>query len=85
MTFSPSAAVNQVTQAIDDGVSDTPAAGDLKTLIANANGRGDATIGVGDGCADENYIMFYESIPTQTLFSPKQITTMKTSLSAMPH
>ncbi len=84
-TFSPSPALNQVTDAIDDGVSDTPAAGSLQTLIANAQARGDSSIGIGDGCADENYIMFYQEKSSQNLFSPMQIKIIKATLSCLPH
>jgi hypothetical protein len=84
-TFSPSASLTGVTEAIDDGLTDTPAAGTLSTLLANAKTNGHTTIGVGDGCADESYIMFYQSIPTQSTFSPRQVSIMKTTLSSLAH
>jgi hypothetical protein len=84
-TFSPSPAVSAVTMAIDDGVADTPAAGTLATLKTNATTNGQTSIGIGDGCADENYIMFYQSDANQNQFSPTQITIIKTTLSALQH
>jgi hypothetical protein len=85
-TFSPSASITAVTQAIDDGLSDTPPAGNLPTLIANAKANGHTAISIGDGCGDENYIMFYQAKPTgQTLFSPMQKKIITTTLSCLPH
>jgi hypothetical protein len=84
-TFSPNANENQVSAIIDDGLSDSPAAGDLATLKANATANGHTAIGIGDGCADEPYIMFYQGTPSQQTFSPRQVSIMKTTLSAMAH
>jgi hypothetical protein len=66
------------TRAIDDGLSDTPPAG---TLIDR---NGDGVVGLGDGCADEGNIMFWES-GNQVILSPMQVNVIKTTLSAMEH
>src|SRR5204863_9967880 len=58
-TFSPSGTANSVKEAIDDGLTDTPAAG------TTADTNVDGVVGVGDGCGDESFVMFYQSIPTQ--------------------
>jgi hypothetical protein len=84
-TFSPGPGFSQVTDAIDDGLDDTAAAGDLPSLKANTQAAGLTSIGVGCGCGDEPNIMFYQSIPTQQFFSQKQTMIMKTTLSSMEH
>jgi hypothetical protein len=78
-TFSPTAAAGGVTEAIDDGLSDTPAAG--KITDTNKDG----IVGIGDGLADEGYVMFYQNIPSQTLFSTRQIAVMQNVLSSLEH
>ncbi len=78
-TFSPSGAAAAVKEAIDDGLADTPAAGTIK------DNNGDGVVGVGDGCADQNNVMFYQSIPTQTQLSVRQVSIMKTLLSSLNH
>jgi hypothetical protein len=78
-TFSPSGAASAVKEAIDDGLADTPPAG----TIADANS--DGVVGIGDGCADQNNVMFYQSIATQSQLSPRQVSIMKTLLSSLAH
>lgn len=78
-TFSPSGAAASVKEAIDDGLPDTPAAG--TTTDSNADG----VVGIGDTCADESFVMFYQNIPTQTKFSTRQVMIMKTTLSSLAH
>jgi hypothetical protein len=66
------------TRAIDDGLSDTPAAGNL------IDKNGDGVVGLGDGCADEGNIMFWEA-GNQTILSAMQVNVIKATLSAMEH
>ncbi|MBL4844429.1 MAG: hypothetical protein JKY65_02790 [Planctomycetes bacterium] len=66
-------------EAIDDGVSDTPEC--LVTTDVNGDGR----VGIGDGCPDETNIMFYQSGPMQTVFSQGQSQIMRNLLSLQEH
>jgi hypothetical protein len=77
-TFSPDP--KNVTEAIDDGVKDTPKC--TVTQDFNSDGR----VGIGDGCPDETNIMFYQSeVSLQTLFSAGQGQIMRNLLSLQEH
>lgn len=75
-TFSPD--TSHPTEAIDDGLTDTPKC-DILTDV-NKDGR----VGIGDGCPDENNIMFYQA-GQQTIFTPGQSGVMKKVLSVQEH
>lgn len=67
------------TEAIDDGVQDTPKC--TVTIDVNGDGR----VGLGDGCPDETNIMFYQSGGFQTVLSPGQSQIMRNLLSLQEH
>lgn len=68
------------TEAIDDGVKDTPKCDVLSDF------NGDGRVGIGDGCPDETNIMFYQSnTGTQNIFSPGQSSIMRHLLSTQEH
>lgn len=75
-TFSPN--FSAPTQAIDDGLADTPAC----TVLVDVNG--DGMVGIGDGCQDEGNIMFYQA-GNQVTFTNGQGTVMQTMLSIQEH
>lgn len=75
-TFDPNP--NKPTRAIDDGLTDTP----KSTNLDDKNG--DGIVGIGDGCQDENNVMFWQA-GLQTDLTPMQIRVIKTTLSAMEH
>lgn len=66
------------TEAVDDGITDTPKC-DVLTDV-----NGDGRVGLGDGCPDENNVMFYQA-GLQTVFSTGQADIMKQVLSAQEH
>jgi len=67
------------TEAIDDGVQDTPEC----TVTTDVNG--DGRVGLGDGCPDETNIMFYQSGLMQNVFSQGQSQIMRNLLSLQEH
>tara|TARA_B100000965_G_scaffold365421_2_gene349888 strand:- start:113 stop:1366 length:1254 start_codon:yes stop_codon:yes gene_type:complete len=68
------------TEAIDDGVKDTP------KCDVTQDFNGDGRVGVGDGCPDETNIMFYQSnTGTQNIFTPDQSAIMRQLLSLQEH
>ncbi|MDC3379294.1 M43 family zinc metalloprotease [Planctomycetota bacterium] len=75
-TFDPSG-INP-TRAIDDGLSDTPECTNL------ADNNGDGITGLGDGCPDEDNVMFYMS-GAQTQFTAKQAKVMQNILASQEH
>jgi len=75
-TFKPSPL--NPTEAIDDGLSDTPAC----TILTDSNG--DGRVGLGDGCPDEDNIMFYQA-GNQTVLTPDQSNLMRKVLSVQEH
>lgn len=75
-TFSPSP--SNPTEAIDDGLTDTP----LCTVITDVNG--DGIVGIGDGCPDEGNLMFFQA-GNQTVFSTGQSEVMRNLLSLQEH
>jgi hypothetical protein len=75
-TFSPGN-VNP-TEAIDDGLADTPTC----TVLTDVNL--DGFVGIGDGCQDEDNVMFYQA-GLQTDFSAQQSTVMQNMLSIQEH
>lgn len=75
-TFTPSPF--NPTEAIDDGLADTP----LCTVLTDVNG--DGMVGIGDGCPDEGNIMFFQA-GNQTVFSHSQAEIMRNLLSLQEH
>lgn len=75
-TFAPS--FTAPTEAIDDGLSDTPRC----TVLTDNNH--DGMVGLGDGCEDEANLMFYQA-GSQVDFTPKQGAVMQTMLSTQEH
>ncbi|MGE0707067.1 MAG: M12 family metallo-peptidase [Planctomycetota bacterium] len=77
-TFTPNPL--KPTEAIDDGVSDTPKCSVLQDF--NSDGR----VGIGDGCPDETNVMFYQSDEKlQNVITAKQSQIMRNLLSLQEH
>ncbi len=75
-TFKPSP--SNPTEAVDDGIADTPRC----TVLSDNNN--DGMVGIGDGCQDEDNIMFYQA-GAQTIFSATQGQVMRNLLSLQEH